>query len=374
MLLRQAGATAAGTATTDAAAAAVDEDGGGDGEGATAAAAGKGNSSTSAAAASCKSAKGKGKQQYTPSIRGFFKPVQQQQQKVKGGKGSGESNQQQQQGEEGQEEEEQGLAVGQVSELTEVQWRAKGVKVYYLLTQRPEGGLLAGLWEFPSVVLGEGEEEENEDGGMEGGEGAAAEDNGKGPGKGLGGRVKKGGQEQKQKEQGSYSNAVCRGAVDQYMREDLGIVLPGARAGAARACGSKAANSRSSSAKLQVGALEEEGSTRGRTGAAGGVQLVDRCHMGSIVHIFSHIRQVNHVEQFVLVADSLQEVCPGAVMAVTPAEAAAAAVAAAAGSGSSSRGGVSGPKVMCWVQQEALKGFGLTAGVRKALALVQKGS
>lgn len=46
------------------------------------------------------------------------------------------------------------------------------------LLKRPEGGLLAGLWEFPSVVLGVGaaegkeEEEEGEDGGE--GEGAAA--------------------------------------------------------------------------------------------------------------------------------------------------------------------------------------------------------
>jgi A/G-specific adenine glycosylase len=266
-----------------------------------------------------------------------------------------------------------------MSDLTEVQWRAQGVKVFYLLTQRPEGGLLAGLWEFPSVVLGEGECEGQGDGEVEEG-GAEGKGTGGGKSGGVRGKNVKKKQQQQQQEGGDYSNAVCREAVDGYMRGELGILASGGAAAAAGGCRSKLGSCGGSKQAMGPSAAVEplQGSkgAEARGEGAGKLQLVDRCHMGDVVHIFSHIRQVNHVEQLVLVAESLGDVCPGAVLAEDPAEAAAAAAVVAggaAGAGGSSRGG-GGPKVMCWVQQEALKGFGLTAGVRKALALVQKGS
>jgi hypothetical protein len=109
--------------------------------------------------------------------------------------------------------------------------------------------------------------------------------------------------------------------------------------------------------------------------AAAGVRILHQRQLGSAVHIFSHIRQTMHAEELVLLAPSLDTVCPTA----------AAEAPAAAGSSKKRKGGDgdeddgegeegsggSRPS-MRWVSADEIGQQGLTSGVRKVLQLSMK--
>ena len=70
------------------------------------------------------------------SIRNFFKPQLKQEAATEAAVGGSNSTGQQQ----------------QQQQLCEADLVAAGATVHYLLVQRPDSGLLAGLWEFPGVL------------------------------------------------------------------------------------------------------------------------------------------------------------------------------------------------------------------------------
>jgi hypothetical protein len=107
--------------------------------------------------------------------------------------------------------------------------------------------------------------------------------------------------------------------------------------------------------------------------AAAGVRILHQRQLGSAVHIFSHIRQTMHTDELVLLAPSLDAVCPTA------------AAAAAAGSSKKRKGGRgdedggqgeggsgSSRPSMRWVSADEIGQQGLTSGVRKVLQLSMK--
>jgi len=196
------------------------------------------------------------------------------------------------------------------------------------------------------------------------------------------------------------------------------IVSDGAAAAAAAGSGSGSAGGTAAQRRgLADDLLSRLGVNTSSSGdsssGSGGVRVVARHHLGSVVHVFSHIRQTSHVEQLVLTAPSLDAVCAAAAVGAAGGGAAAdaadadadagkggkgKAAAAAKGKkkGKKKRGGGGGsgedddeddrsggeregadvaegalPSALRWVSQRELRGGdeGLTSGVRKVLGL-----
>jgi hypothetical protein len=167
---------------------------------------------------------------------------------------------------------------------------------------------------------------------------------------------------------------------------------------AAAGAGATAAASRRALADVllsRLGVAAPAGGGR-EGGARGGARLVARRQLGSVVHVFSHIRQTSHVEQLVLEAPSLTAACAAAGVGAArsaggggkgeaaaekkkrPArrgadtgEEAAAAEEEEAGAAAGEGGGAGAPPALRWVSQRELRAGdeGLTSGVRKVLAL-----
>ncbi|KAI8465044.1 MAG: DNA glycosylase [Monoraphidium minutum] len=172
---------------------------------------------------------------------------------------------------------------------------------------------------------------------------------------------------------GESEEALARGGAAAWyllvQRPAAGLLAglwecPGVEVLEEAACGAGAPASASRRA-LADGLLSRLGVSNPAAGggaAAGGARLVARRQLGSVVHVFSHIRQTSHVEQLVLAAPTLAAAC-------------AAATAGAGGGGGEGGGGEGGgggaAPALRWVSESDLRGGaeGLTAGVRKVLAL-----
>jgi hypothetical protein len=114
-----------------------------------------------------------------------------------------------------------------------------------------------------------------------------------------------------------------RAAVDGYLSGPLGVLFAAASSSSSGS-GTRAKGGSSSSSTAAAAAAAEAG-----------VHVVHRRQLGSVVHIFSHIRQTLHAEALVLLAPSLDAVCSVAATAAAAGAGAgntcAAAAAAAAG-------------------------------------------
>eukprot|EP00887_Chlorella_sp_A99_P004912 scaffold4.g4912.t1 len=172
----------------------------------------------------------------------------------------------------------------------------------FLLSQRPQDGLLADLWEFPSQLA-------------VGGGGAS---------------------------RAAPSPAALRRQMTAHLAKLLGVRLAGPGGGGAGVAASGV------DAEAEAEAEEEEADWE--AAAAGGDggpvwEVVERRQLGSLVHVFSHIRQTMVVEKLV-------------VRGELPAGA--------------SGGGGAGRPALQWLSRRELEARGLSSGTAKVLKLVQK--
>jgi hypothetical protein len=229
---------------------------------------------------------------------------------------------------------------------------AAGAEIHYLLVQRPDAGLLAGLWEFPG-------------------------------GRALGRLLLR----RAACVQLSWTTLAASAGRLTCLAASChpGVVIDCEPSPAAR----RTAVDAYLSTTLGVAGLQESSSKGPSPQLPAGVRLVHRRQLGSAVHIFSHIRQTMHAEECVLLAPSLGAVCPTAAAAASAAAAPAAAKEdqqqqegadvtgsskqkkrKASGSGGSSSS--SAPPGMRWVSGADISKQGLTSGVRKVLQLSLK--
>ena len=193
----------------------------------------------------------------------------------------------------------------------------------FLLVQRPKEGLLAGLWEFPSQVVSVG-------GAGADGAGAAGSGGGGRDGERMGG----GGS-------GSSSPAELQRQMTAYLSRLLDVRLQRPR-----------------ESEQAAGEGEEEEAVAGGGAGIGCWEVVERRQLGSLVHVFSHIRWTMVVEKLV-VRGELPAAAAGPGAAGPAAE-------AAVGSGSEEQ------PAMQWLSRKELEARGLSSSPGKVLKLLLK--
>ncbi|GLC33575.1 hypothetical protein PLESTM_000086500 [Pleodorina starrii] len=166
---------------------------------------------------------------------------------------------------------------------------ARGAR-HYLLTMRPQGGLLAGLWEFPGEDEGEGE-----------GEGFAGE------GAVLQADAANGDDaeeaEEEQEQQGAAAPKPAAAATSALERQRLSDSLLRRLLGPKVALSSSAAAAPPPPVAAGTPAAGAAAAAAAAAECAGGgaprqtLRVLARHEMGQYIHVFSHIRQTNYVQR-----------------------------------------------------------------------------
>ncbi|GFR49464.1 hypothetical protein Agub_g11524, partial [Astrephomene gubernaculifera] len=174
----------------------------------------------------------------------------------------------------------------------------------YLLTMRPQGGLLAGLWEFPGAVLQDVTPGDGGGGGDD--EDAEAKGDGAAAAATTSGERRRASEELLCRLLGPAGLALTSSSSSSSSLPPASAPAAAPSAEAAPGCDTGAVSSNLASgviSSLQKDQAVQEAAAQRQQQGLSVLRVLGRHDMGTYVHVFSHIRQTNYVQRLTVVHD-----------------------------------------------------------------------